>query len=343
MAEKLTRRVGFGHARKVESRGDRILQLRWTDETYDDYQTVLLMDGWDFSRMFNADGTTKNAPFLYSHNWEMPPVGEILNARVKVETQRTLKRTGEVVRAQAYDCIVRFAKTKNYQVAHLLYDLYAEGIMRATSAGFWPIEQGREPTDDEMERFGIPEEDRDRALILPRNKLAEISGVTLPGNENAVKGLTEVLVRNGLDRVLGSDMMSGVVSRYSGILYPEHFTGRLNRIMAKLEGRIVDTDWRQAKSKVQSVIFSKTEGEWTADKARTWLDDHDFNSGKLDETEESFRFRQFDPADCMEGTIVTLTENLPAGISMVACDMVTAEPEPETEPETEPEVQEGMG
>lgn len=320
MSEQQVQRVATAKARAVERRGERMLKLRWTDETYDDYRTVLLMDGWDFSRMFHPDGSTKNAPFLYQHGWAMPPLGEILNARIEVETERTLKRSGEKVKGRAYDCLVRFPKSRSYELSHLVFDLYAEGIMRATSAGFWPLER-RDPTDEDVERFGIPEAERERAEIWVRNKLAEISAVTIPGNENAVKELGHLLVRNGMARRLGPEIMDGVVSKYSGILYPDHFTGRLNRILAKLGGHDVNIDWRQAKAKVQSVIFSKEVGDWTAEKAKSWLDEHDMKSDKMDETEQSFRFRQFPPDRCKEGTIVTLTEDMPAGVSMVSCEV----------------------
>src|ERR1043165_8256366 len=46
-------------------------------------------------------------------------------------------------------------------------------------------------------------------------------------------------------------------------------------------------------SKVQSVIFDKD--HWTETEARKWLSDNDFKSSKMDDTENSLRFRQEDP------------------------------------------------
>jgi hypothetical protein len=46
-------------------------------------------------------------------------------------------------------------------------------------------------------------------------------------------------------------------------------------------------------SKVQSVIFDKE--SWTIDAAKDWLKSNDFSSLQVDETGESFRFRQEDP------------------------------------------------
>jgi Phage head maturation protease len=71
-------------------------------------------------------------------------------------------------------------------------------------------------------------------------------------------------------------------------------------------------------SAVQTVIFNKD--NWTATEAQQWLSDHDFKSSDMDETENSFRFRQFPPDECDPDSYVTLTENLPTGVSLVVCD-----------------------
>ncbi len=47
-------------------------------------------------------------------------------------------------------------------------------------------------------------------------------------------------------------------------------------------------------SEVQSVIFDS--GKWDANAARKWLKDHDMVSEKIDETENTLRFRQKDPS-----------------------------------------------
>ncbi len=45
---------------------------------------------------------------------------------------------------------------------------------------------------------------------------------------------------------------------------------------------------------IQTIVFPKT--KWTLARARRWLGEHDFRSGGVDETENSYRFRQQDPA-----------------------------------------------
>lgn len=68
---------------------------------------------------------------------------------------------------------------------------------------------------------------------------------------------------------------------------------------------------------VQTIIFSKD--SWTLGQAREWLREHDFKTD-VDETDTSYRFRQFDPDQCRAGSFLTLTENMPAGLAMVSCD-----------------------
>lgn len=69
---------------------------------------------------------------------------------------------------------------------------------------------------------------------------------------------------------------------------------------------------------VQSVRFDKK--KFTAKQARTWLKDHDFKAGKLDETSNQLRFRQFAPGRCT-GEFKVLSRNFPAGITAVSCNV----------------------
>lgn len=49
------------------------------------------------------------------------------------------------------------------------------------------------------------------------------------------------------------------------------------------------------KTHTQSVLFDRE--HWTEERARAWLEEHDYITGGLDETEERLRFRQYDPDD----------------------------------------------
>lgn len=69
------------------------------------------------------------------------------------------------------------------------------------------------------------------------------------------------------------------------------------------------------KASVQSVICSKENFE-TQDAAAAWVTEHDFRADKVDETEDSWRFRQFAPGLCQEDSFRTieLTDGVKAAI-----------------------------
>lgn len=65
-------------------------------------------------------------------------------------------------------------------------------------------------------------------------------------------------------------------------------------------GRPVDEDTTQ----VQSVVFDKS--DWDLDEARDWIVDHDFVDQGVDETGDSYRFRQRDPDSFTEDSFRTI-------------------------------------
>jgi HK97 family phage major capsid protein len=73
---------------------------------------------------------------------------------------------------------------------------------------------------------------------------------------------------------------------------------------------------------VQTVIFDQD--KFTATEAKKWLKEHDMKAPEVDETENTYRFRQFDPGEC-SGGYATLTENMPDGVRMVVCKRKKAE------------------
>ena len=77
------------------------------------------------------------------------------------------------------------------------------------------------------------------------------------------------------------------------------------------------TKWREQASTIVTVIFNKD--NWDAARARKWLADHDFIQEKKDETENSLRFRQFPPGQCVAGSFAALTRNVPKGVTLVSC------------------------
>jgi hypothetical protein len=67
---------------------------------------------------------------------------------------------------------------------------------------------------------------------------------------------------------------------------------------------------------VQSVILSKENFRNRASATR-WAREHEYRTDKIDETEESFRFRQFEPTQCREGSFRSI--RIGDGVTGIVC------------------------
>ena len=93
----------------------------------------------------------------------------------------------------------------------------------------------------------------------------------------------------------------------------------LEGMVEEMEEKKLEDFWEEkqvTKTEVQTVIVSKKTFK-TLEAAKKWITDHDFNAGKVDDTEESWRFRQFSPGKCQENSFRTIT--LRAGVKAVIC------------------------
>ena len=66
-------------------------------------------------------------------------------------------------------------------------------------------------------------------------------------------------------------------------------------------------------TEIQTLIFSKK--HFTRESVVKWARDHDFHSGKVDETSTSFRLRQKEPGDFIQGSFRTI--ELTTGVKAV--------------------------
>ena len=78
----------------------------------------------------------------------------------------------------------------------------------------------------------------------------------------------------------------------------------------------------RARMSAQSVICSKDQFE-SAAAARKWVSEHGFITDKTDETQTSFRFRQFPPSECEEGSF--RNHEVDDGVSLVLCQRKSQE------------------
>ena len=98
----------------------------------------------------------------------------------------------------------------------------------------------------------------------------------------------------------------------------------VDRLFFVLGGEPTPVDWlesdellgQKASTKVQSVLCSKKRFK-SAKEAAQWCRDHDFKASDLDETDEYYRFRQFEPSRCKEGSFRTI--ELTDGVKAVIC------------------------
>jgi len=70
-----------------------------------------------------------------------------------------------------------------------------------------------------------------------------------------------------------------------------------------------------AAAEPQSVVLPKD--KFTLEEARQWLRDHDYKDPGVDETDSSYRFRQFPPSECIAGSYASMP--LPNGVTLVLC------------------------
>lgn len=74
--------------------------------------------------------------------------------------------------------------------------------------------------------------------------------------------------------------------------------------------------WAEKQTAAQSIVLSKDVFK-TREAASKWVADHGFHAVKVDETTNTFRFRQFDPGKCKKNTF--RNKRLTRGVSAVIC------------------------
>lgn len=77
--------------------------------------------------------------------------------------------------------------------------------------------------------------------------------------------------------------------------------------------RIANAAIKQRTSEVQTLIFNKA--DFTKGEAKDWASDHEYSSGSVEETDDSFRIRQRAPEGCDEFRTIELTD----GVKAVLC------------------------
>jgi hypothetical protein len=122
-------------------------------------------------------------------------------------------------------------------------------------------------------------------------ELLEISAVPVPANPNA--------------RVMEKSVASFTVEEKDAV----------GAWLKSTEEKAGD-DSKATAMEIQTLICSKDVFD-TEEKAHAWILDHGFRADKVDDTDDSFRYRQIEPSECQEDSFRTI--DIDKGVSAVIC------------------------
>lgn len=304
-----------------------------TEDTDRDME-IIKQDGLDLTQFI------KNPVILFAHNYQAPPIGKAIKAEI---TERGLQID------------IKFASEKANPLAQQVKQLMKEGILKAVSIGFIPKE--RDANDPkiitsaeilELSIVPVPSNPNALALAVEKGFAKELfrplkkkkkaghtddkpkkpKGEHIPQcdvddplfDADKCAELTAAQEeRDGKDTKLAHGRVEQAIEQVTAA--PD-FEGKedilklLNEVMEMLPSTEDDEKAKQEATETQTLILSKSRFE-TVEEARNWIRDNDFKDEKLDETDESWRFRQFPPGDCQDDSFRTI--ELTEGVSAVIC------------------------
>jgi len=184
----------------------------------------------------------------------------------------------------------RFASKEANPRAEQVRLLVAEKIVNAVSVGFIPKERN--------------------GNIITKAELLEVSFVPVPANPEALA----LAISKGLDISILKDEKSDPVDK------PEDASETAKEAepekTPEKTAPVESEKSKQEVTEIQTIILSKEKFPAIAD-AEKWAEDNGFRHDKVDETESSWRFRQFEPGMCQEDSFRTI--ELTEGVSAAIC------------------------
>ena len=178
----------------------RVILVPWTDESIDSYNTIFDMKGWDY-RAFEQN------PVIFSNHDRAPvPVGLALRLDdVELRGVDGVLRKGSVAH-------VLMSPEELEPMAEVLLRNWLGGRISGSSHSFEPTEASYAAAGD-VARFRIPKDaPLDNLLIFRKQRLQEISIVTMPANSSTTGRSEQV-------RMVAA---SGLLTRDDAVMiYPE--------------------------------------------------------------------------------------------------------------------------
>lgn len=154
----------------------RVLRYVWTDESVDSDGDIITLSGWDLTRYLS------NPVFLWGHDGRsQPPIGKGVSITMD---------GGSRIPRSFVD--VEYAPKEAFEFADTIYQLAKRGFVNATSAGFRVLEIAQ-LTDKQRADMGIGQ----FGIKSLRQQLFEISNVSMPANENALRAELKCMVDKG--------------------------------------------------------------------------------------------------------------------------------------------------
>jgi hypothetical protein len=143
----------------------RTIEYVASDETPDRYGDVVRVKGWTWEN-FKANPT-----FAWSHNYELPPLGRLVNV-----WKKTAKGEEPALMSWA-----EYASADLNAFADVIYRMVRAGMIRMVSVGFMPKKWNIPQTKEEREELGLGE----YGTEYLEQDLLELSQVPVPANPKA--------------------------------------------------------------------------------------------------------------------------------------------------------------
>lgn len=225
---------------------------------------------------WDLENYKKNPVILWAHNYEDLPIG--------IAEKSEVNEQGLIIEG-------RFANEEDNPKAGQVRRLYEDEILRTVSVGFIPKER--------------------EGNRITKAELLEVSFVPVPANPEALafamtKGMK---IEPALVELIEKCPLEVFCE-------PKEETEKPTEVEnEETKPPMGEPDEITGGTQIQTLILSKKYFP-TEEEAVKWITEHDFKTGGMEETEGSWRFRQFDPEYC---DTTPKTIEITEGVNAVIC------------------------